>query len=121
MTTEIQKLTTKFVNDLEQFTVQSINARLQDVLRIGLVQVEPKARDAAAKGLRSTPIESAQDFVARKRARAQRRKGPVQICPIKNCTNRAAPIYHMVCAKHKDLPKSKIKAARDARRAAKAR
>jgi hypothetical protein len=35
------------------------------------------------------------------------------------CRDVAAPVFGMVCAKHKDLPKAKIKAYREARRAKK--
>lgn len=40
-----------------------------------------------------------------------------QLCPVPNCKNPAAPVYGMVCGKHKDVPKSQIKKYRDARRA----
>jgi hypothetical protein len=53
-------------------------------------------------------------------ARRQRRKGPIQLCPVPGCTNRAAPVFGMVCAKHKDLPKAQIKKYREQRRAKKA-
>lgn len=46
-----------------------------------------------------------------------RRKGPIQLCPVPGCKNRAAPVFGMVCSDHKDLPKAKIKAFRDARKA----
>jgi hypothetical protein len=49
----------------------------------------------------------------------KRRKGPIQLCPVPGCTNRAAPVFGMVCAKHKDLPKAKIKKYREQRRAEK--
>jgi hypothetical protein len=52
--------------------------------------------------------------------RRQRRKGPIQLCPVPGCTNRAAPVFGMVCAKHKDLPKATIKKYREQRRAKKA-
>jgi hypothetical protein len=52
-------------------------------------------------------------------ARKARRKGPVQLCPVPGCKNKAAPIFGMVCSDHKDLPKAKIKKYREARRAAK--
>jgi len=52
--------------------------------------------------------------------RRKRRKGPIQLCPVPGCTNRAAPVFGMVCAKHKDLPKAAIKKYREARRAKKA-
>lgn len=45
-----------------------------------------------------------------------RRKGPIQLCPVRGCTNRAAPVFGMVCSKHKDLPKATIKKYREARR-----
>jgi hypothetical protein len=52
--------------------------------------------------------------------RRQRRKGPIQLCPVPGCTNRAAPVFGMVCSKHKDLPKATIKKYREQRRAKKA-
>jgi hypothetical protein len=49
----------------------------------------------------------------------KRRKGPIQLCPVPGCSNRAAPVFGMVCAKHKDLPKAEIKKYREQRRAQK--
>jgi hypothetical protein len=51
--------------------------------------------------------------------RSQRRKGPIQLCPVPGCKNRAAPVFGMVCSKHKDLPKAAIKKYREQRRARK--
>ncbi len=48
-----------------------------------------------------------------------RKKPPLQLCPVPGCKNPAAPVFGMVCAKHKDLPKAKIKKFREARRAKK--
>ena len=48
-----------------------------------------------------------------------RRKLPAQLCPVPGCTNKAAPVFGMVCAEHKDAPKAKIKKYREARRAKK--
>jgi hypothetical protein len=48
-----------------------------------------------------------------------RKKAPVQFCPVPGCRNPAAPVFGMVCAKHKDVPKTKIKKYREARRAKK--
>ena len=47
----------------------------------------------------------------------KRRKAPIQLCPVPGCTNRAAPVFGMVCSKHKDLPKAEIRKFREARRA----
>jgi hypothetical protein len=51
----------------------------------------------------------------------ERRKPPRQLCPVPGCKNPAAPVFGMVCAKHKDVPKAKIKQYREQRRAAKAK
>jgi hypothetical protein len=47
------------------------------------------------------------------------KRRPKQLCPVPGCTGVAAPVFGMVCAKHKDVPKAKIKEYRVARRAAK--
>jgi hypothetical protein len=49
------------------------------------------------------------------------RRRPKQLCPVPGCSNPAAPVFGMVCAKHKDVPKSQIKKYRENRRAAKAK
>jgi len=51
--------------------------------------------------------------------RKPRRKGPKQLCPVPGCKNPAAPVFGMVCAKHKDISKTQIKKYREARRAKK--
>jgi hypothetical protein len=51
--------------------------------------------------------------------RKKRKKGPKQLCPMPGCKNPAAPVFGMVCAKHKDVPKAQIKKFREARRAKK--
>ena len=48
------------------------------------------------------------------------RRRPKQFCPVPGCTGVAAPVFGMVCSKHKDLPKGKIKEYRAQRRASKA-
>jgi hypothetical protein len=50
-----------------------------------------------------------------------RKKAPKQLCPVPGCKNPAAPVFGMVCAKHKDVAKTKIKKYREARRAKKQR
>jgi hypothetical protein len=54
-------------------------------------------------------------------AKGRRKPRSVQLCPVPGCRNPAAPIFGMVCAKHKDVPKAKIRAYREVRRAKKAR
>ncbi len=52
-------------------------------------------------------------------AKRARKKPPKQLCPVPGCKNPAAPVFGMVCAKHKDVAKTKIKKYREARRAKK--
>ena len=49
----------------------------------------------------------------------RRKKAPRQFCPVPGCKNPAAPVFGMVCAKHKDVAKTKIKRYREARKAKK--
>ena len=71
----------------------------------------------AALGIRhpGRPAGRSASIIGRK----PRKKGPKQLCPVPGCKNPAAPVFGMVCAKHKDLPKAKIKQYREARRAKK--
>jgi hypothetical protein len=66
----------------------------------------PKAEAASATA--ATPVSM-----------KARKKMPPQYCPVPYCRNVAAPIFGMVCAKHKDLPKAKVKQYREERRAKK--
>jgi hypothetical protein len=48
-----------------------------------------------------------------------RKNAPPQLCPVPGCEGAPAPVFGMVCAKHKDVAKAKIKKYREARRAKK--
>lgn len=107
--TPIQKLTADFVTAIEAAMVEHTNGRLADVLRIGLITplggVRPKSLRVALPG----------------RTTNGRRKGPIQLCPVPRCRGRAAPVFGMVCASHRHVPKATIAKYREARRAKKAR
>jgi hypothetical protein len=68
----------------------------------------PKAKAALGPITEITPI-----------AKKPRKKPPLQLCPVPGCKNPAAPVFGMVCSKHKDVAKSKIKKFREARQAKK--
>jgi hypothetical protein len=55
----------------------------------------------------------------RQEGKKARKKPPKQFCPVPGCKNPAAPVFGMVCAKHKDVAKAKIKKYREARKAKK--
>lgn len=50
-------------------------------------------------------------------AKPAKKSRPKQLCPVPGCNNPAAPVFGMVCAKHKDLPKAKIRKFREERKA----
>lgn len=102
----VADLTRGFVAAIEDLVTERINARLRDVLAIGLVKAPERERAAVR-----APVA----------ARAARRKGPVQLCPVPRCVNRAAPSLGMVCMKHRAVPKATIRKYREARRARKAK
>ena len=105
ITAQIEAFTRQLVATVEAATAQRIQAALAGAF--GVPQKRgpgrpPKQLAAAAPlALASTPT---------------RKK---QLCPVPGCKNRAAPIFGMVCSDHKDVPKAKIKAYREARRAKK--
>jgi hypothetical protein len=95
-------------------------------------QVLARARVAVAAALGGTPAKrgpgrppklallAASSLAAASPGKKKaRKKGPPQLCPVPGCKNKAAPIFGMVCAAHKDVPKAKIKEYREARRAKK--
>jgi hypothetical protein len=93
--TDIQKLISKFTSDLETAVAMKAGEMV-------LAAFDPKGRNAPK------PVHE-----------TARRKSPVQLCPVPGCKGRAAPSLHMVCSKHRNVPKAKIKAYREARKAAK--
>lgn len=102
----ITALIEDFARKLVAATEASAAQRIQEALAgaFGVPQKRGPGRPSALVG-------------AVKLAKAAR---PKQLCPVPGCKNPAAPVFGMVCAKHKDVPKAKIKEYRAARRAAKA-
>ena len=76
-----------------------------------------KRRGRPPKALHASAMP--QLVMAKAPAKKPRKKAPLQLCPVPGCKNPAAPVFGMVCAKHKDLPKAKIKKFREARKAKK--
>jgi hypothetical protein len=107
---DVQDLVQEFVTKLASLIEQDAVSRARDVVLGAL-----GGRAAAGRGP-GRPPAGAVVVGLRKR-----RKGPIQLCPVPGCQNRAAPVFGMVCAKHKDLPKAQIKKYREARREQKAK
>ena len=102
LSTIITDFTVRLVTAVEQATTR----RIQTALLAGI-----------GRPVRRGPGRPRKDdlsfgFAAEK----PRTRRPKQLCPVPGCKNPAAPVFGMVCAKHKDVPKSKIKKYREARR-----
>jgi hypothetical protein len=110
MATDIRSLVEEFVNQV----VGAVEA--DSVRRVQQAVTAAFGGGAVAPRRRGRPPRAAGASVSAGPARRR----PKQLCPVPGCTGVAAPVFGMVCAKHKDMPKAKIKEFRAARRAAKA-
>jgi hypothetical protein len=107
----ISSLTEAFARQLASVVEQAAAARIQSAILGGFGGSLPSVRG---------PGRPPKNAIAALPAFAvPRKKAPKQLCPVPGCKNPAAPVFGMVCAKHKDLPKAKIKKYREDRRAAK--
>jgi hypothetical protein len=104
----ISSLTEAFARQLASVVEQAAAARIQTAILEGL---------GSSRG----PGRPRKDGIAGLGLPIARKKAPKQLCPVPGCKNAAAPVFGMVCAKHKDVPKAKIKKYREDRRAAKAK
>jgi hypothetical protein len=96
----IEQLTEKFTTDLTLILENNARERAKAFILRG-IQGLPEAK--AANG----------------HAKHARKKAPRQLCPVPGCKNPAAPVFGMVCAKHKNVSKKTIAKYRAARRAKK--
>jgi len=90
---------------IEDFTNQLSSLVEQDALERARALVE-SALGSAGRGAAGAKLVSGV-------------RRPKQLCPVPGCKNPAAPVFGMVCAKHKDISKSQIAKYREARRAKK--
>src|SRR4051794_24848653 len=114
----IQSIVDDFANQLSALIEAQVLARARVAVAAALGGAKGKrgpGRPPKLATLAKLSIAGITDGAGRRR----RKKAPPQLCPVPGCKNRAAPIFGMVCSTHKDVPKSKIKAYREARRAKK--
>jgi len=109
----ISSLTEAFARQLATVVEQAAAARIQAAILGGFAGGASVVR---GPGRRATNVVGALPAVA---FAAPGRNAPKQLCVFPGCMNPAAPVFGMVCAKHKDMPKAKIKKYREDRRAAK--
>jgi hypothetical protein len=110
----LQTLIAQFVGQIVATVEAATTQRVQSVVVSALGNggsVFPRRRGRPPKNPLLGPVLSLSTKPVRRR--------PKQLCPVPGCTNPAAPIFGMVCSKHKDVPKAKIKKYRAARHAAK--
>ena len=110
MENTIRSLVDTLVRQLVGVVEADIARRAQSALSAAL-------KGTPAKGRPGRPPKATATVAASASAPTKRR--PKQLCPVPGCKGLAAPVFGMVCAKHKDLPKAEIKKYREARREAK--
>jgi hypothetical protein len=110
MANALSDLITDFAGKLTALVHSHAMERARARVNAALGMEAPKRRGRPPTG--ATAVASV--------AKKPRKKAPRQLCPVPGCKNPAAPIFGMVCAKHKDVAKSKIRKYREARKAKKA-
>jgi hypothetical protein len=105
----VEQFVLQIVATVEAATTQRVQGAIASALGNGAGAIFPRRRGRPPKN----PLLALSLGPARRRAK--------QLCPVPGCSNPAAPVFGMVCAKHKDIAKAKIKQYRAARRAAKSK
>ena len=110
METNIRSLVEGFVNQIVAAVEADSVRRVQQAVTVAF------SGNIAPMPHRNRPVHAA----AASAVSAPIKRRPKQFCPVPGCTGVAAPVFGMVCAKHKDMSKAKIKEYRAQRKAAKA-
>ena len=108
MATDIRSLVEEFVNQIVSAVEADSVRRVQQAVTAafgGGAAVAPRRGRPPRAALAAAPVASV------------KKHRPKQFCPVPGCTGVAAPVFGMVCAKHKDVSKAKIKEYRAQRRA----
>jgi hypothetical protein len=113
----IQSIVDDFANQLSAFIEAQVVARARATIAAALGAKRSPGRPPKLAKLAALSAPTV--VISNVAGKKPRKKAPPQLCPVPGCKNRAAPIFEMVCSKHKDLPKAKIKQYREARRAKK--
>ena len=112
ITAQIETFTQQLVATVEAAVAQRIQAALAAVF--GIPQKRGPGRPPKQAVALVAPVAARKTQIVRPAvAMAARKK---QLCPVPGCKNPAAPIFGMVCKKHKNVAKSKIKKYRKQRR-----
>jgi hypothetical protein len=116
---DIQRIVESFTSQLTALIEAETLSQARSAVFAALGGSGPvaKRRGRPPNGLQVAPVPHV--GVAKAPAMKPRKKAPRQLCPVPGCTNPAAPVFGMVCAKHKNVAKSKIKKYREARKAKK--
>jgi hypothetical protein len=111
-------------------TLQNLQQLIEQFVRQVIATIETAAAQRVQSAMVSALGDGSGMLFPRRRGRPPKnplfpagllagpvRRRPKQLCPVPGCHNPAAPVFGMVCAKHKDIPRAQIKKYREARRA----
>jgi hypothetical protein len=102
-----------------QTLVNEFTTQLSSLIEGQTIERARAAVDSAFRGGNGVRRGRPPKTVALTLSGIARKKPPRQLCPVPGCKNPAAPVFGMVCTKHKDVAKAKIKHYREARRSKK--
>jgi hypothetical protein len=106
---DLSSIVQKFVVQIVDSAEASVRWRIQAALAGALPTPVKRGPGRPLKAQIAAPAAAVRRV--RKRAKV--------FCPVPGCKNVAAPVFGMVCSKHKDVAKAQIKKYRELRRAAK--
>jgi hypothetical protein len=112
MTPAIEQLISSFASNLYTVVRAEMRAEVAAVLGDGGATVPASHRGPGRPPKSPFPLQLT--ALPLKKAR---KKGPIQLCPAPGCKERSAPVFAMLCKKHKDTPKTTVAKWREARRA----
>jgi hypothetical protein len=107
MNAEISKLVTDFERNIVAAVREQVQAEVVAALEPRVAEMERRVANTEA----TTRLIAKLAKVSK-----PRRKGPIQLCPAPGCKERAAPVFRMLCKKHKGAPKATVTKWREARR-----
>jgi hypothetical protein len=117
----IQTIVQDFAKELTALIETQVMSRARSAVAAALGDPAPVVKRGPGRPPKSATASAALTAIAVAGPVKRRKKAPPQLCPVPGCKNKAAPIFGMVCAKHKDVAKSKIKKYREARKAKKSK
>lgn len=128
MDTQIATLTDRFTTSVLSFVDSAVDTKVRDILTAALGGSKPAKTKKKSLSMSEVlmRLHNSDKAEAKKMKRTgqyglTRKKMPVQLCPVPGCKDNAAPIFGMLCTKHKNTTAKLVHKYREARKEMKAK